>query len=345
MALIRLRLVCAALCCVASSAIGRAESFCSGDNPSDAIVAADNDAIQRATQKLNAAPTSADKSAALVQRAATYLQLSQDYGNCSSFDLSEANLRKAMDDDASAIRMDPKNAAAFLRRGLNDDDDKKAMADLTAAINLHSLGSRDAAIAYLKRGEKRLFADGAAPAVADFSAAIGLEPALGPAYYGRARAYDRQKHPDLAAADYTAALSNDRNWSAYGTADAFYQRGQDYDSLGKHDLALADYTSALDPKAASRDPNVNRGWAYKGRAEDYERRGDYRSAIADYGALLDLGTLGPDGDADIHDARARDYDKIGNHDMAAKDRHEAEAARKAALCNQEGYEACSMDNN
>ena len=106
-------------------------------------------------------------------------------------------------------------------------------------------------------------------AIADYTAAIRLEPKDAAAYVGRAAAYENKGEHDKAIADFTKGIRLDLK-SDY----AYCGRGRVYDEKGEHDKAIADYTEAirLDPKNA---------YAYCGRGRVYETKGEHDKAVAD----------------------------------------------------------------
>ena len=110
-------------------------------------------------------------------------------------------------------------------------------------------------------------------AVGFFSRAIEKKPSAAD-YRGRGNAWSCKGDNDKAIADYTAAIRLNPK-----EADAFYDRGIARENKGDWEKAIADYTKAiqLDPKFG--DAHGNRGDAY-GHKGDYEKAvADYSEFI------------------------------------------------------------------
>jgi hypothetical protein len=261
-------------------------------------------------------------------------------------------LRAFEDDDAAiadfgaAIAADPSNAEAYRTRGEAEwDSDGKAIADFTAALKLNTLGPEEAAETYFARGQHYNF-DKPIAAIADYTSALSLDPTYAAPYYERGKLYDKQGHRDLAIADYSSVLPLVAGAPAehFGVADVYYRRGDDELQAAREDLAIADLSAAIAaPASGWHDPNDNLGYAYDSRAKAEERTGQYTQAIADYTKILDLNLLGPDETAQTYKERGDDYAHLGQDKKADSDHAQDRAIRLDLLCNQEGFEACSMD--
>jgi tetratricopeptide (TPR) repeat protein len=253
----------------------------------------------------------------------------------------------AIADYGAAIGADPTNAEAYRARGTKEwDDDKKAIADFTAALQLNVFNAKQTAETYYARADHYSFRQ-PTDAIADYTSALRLDPRYAAAYYQRARLYDAHGHSDLAIADYSSALSSLANapTDSFGAGDAYYRRGEDEDQAGRHDLAIADYTAAIAvPSSAWLDPNNQVSFAYEGRAKDEERKGQYDLAVADCTMVLEINGVGPDETGDIYKERGDDYAHIGQDKKAAADHAESGEIQHDLLCNQEGFEACSMSD-
>ena len=144
----------------------------------------------------------------------------------------------------------------------------------------------------------------------------GLSPAdLEQALKARGLMYQRENKQRLALADYNAAVALQPNDAA-----AYDMRGTSYAGTGQIDRAIADYdkTRQLQPNNVA--AHVNRGFAYivkreykqaiadldialslspndfaahRNRATAYRSLGDYRKAVADYDAALRLNPKDP----------------------------------------------------
>jgi tetratricopeptide (TPR) repeat protein len=254
----------------------------------------------------------------------------------------------AIADFGAAIAADPSNAEAYRTRGEAEwDSDGKAIADFTAALKLNTLGPEETAETYFARGQHYEF-DKPIAAIADYGSALSLDPNYAAPYYERGKLYDQQGHRDLAIADYSSVLPLVAGAPAehFGVADAYYRRGSDELQAGREDLGIADLTAAIDaPETGWHDPNNNLGFAYDSRARVEERRGQYTQAIADYTKSLDLNLLGPDETAQTYKQRGDDYAHLGEDKKADADHAEDREIKHDLLCNQEGFEACSMDQS
>jgi len=266
-------------------------------------------------------------------------------GNQANEKLGDEDGDAAIADFGAAIAADPSNAEAYRTRGESEwDSDSKAIADFTAALKLNSLGPEETAETYFARGQHYEF-DQPSAAIADYGSALSLDPNYAAAYYERGKLYDKQGHRDLAIADYSSALPlvADAPAEHFGAADVYYRRGNDEQQASREDLAIADLTAAIAaPASGWHDPNDNLGYAYDSRARIEERKGQYNQAIADYTKILDLNLLGPDETAQTYKERGDDYAHLGQDKKADADHAEDREIRLDLLCNQEGFEACSM---
>lgn len=146
---------------------------------------------------------------------------------------------KAVLDYTEAIRLDPRDAKAYINRGkaLNDlSRYQEALVDLNKAIQLDP----QYATAYNNRGIVYDDLKQYQQAIADFTKAIQLDPQLAAAYYNRGIAYDNLKQHIQAIADYDKSISLDPQY-----ADAYYNRGSAYYDLKQYHHAIADYEAAL----------------------------------------------------------------------------------------------------
>ena len=90
-------------------------------------------------------------------------------------------------------------------------------------------------------------------ALADYSAALELDPELTAVHTGRGRIHQQEEDFTAAVADYTRAIELEP-----GRAMAYLDRANAYSSQGDYKSALADYNRALeiDPKLASGLPRA-----------------------------------------------------------------------------------------
>jgi tetratricopeptide (TPR) repeat protein len=107
-------------------------------------------------------------------------------------------------------------------------------------------------------------------AIADYDAALALNPRYKEAYFKRADARKANGDAQGAIADYTQAIQLDLDY-----VDAYINRGNARKVLGDSDGAIADYGEALrlNPKEVA---------AYNNRAEAYFARQQYDLALLDY---------------------------------------------------------------
>jgi serine/threonine protein kinase/tetratricopeptide (TPR) repeat protein len=140
-------------------------------------------------------------------------------------------------------------------------------------------------------------------ALVGFTTCIRLRPGFPWPYNNRGTVHLRLGQPDLALADFTAALARDEHY-----AEAHANRGLAYLALGKTDLALEDFNCAiaLNPDYAA---------AYTERAEIYRQRKQHAEAAVDYTRLVALG-----GDkAPLYEKRAEAYRTLNRPEEAIAD--------------------------
>ena len=246
----------------------------------------------------------------------------------------------AIADYTKAIRLSPKYASAFERRGTVyqiKGDDESAIADFKKVIRLDPahVGARQS-LGFIYQARKDYDS-----AIAEFAYAIRLDPTNSLNHFERGQCYRETMDYDRAIADYTEAI---RLYPK--DADAFTSRGDAYREKGDYDRAIADYTEAirLDPKNAY--AYAVRGWVYARTKEfdsaiadnteairldptnasnyfhrglDYSSKGDIDRAIADLSNAIRLDRK----DADAYDVRAGLYFEKYDYDRAIADYTEA----------------------
>ena len=160
------------------------------------------------------------------QRRGVYYSLKRDY-------------ERAIADQTEALRLDPKNANAYLSRAgdyrMKDENDR-ALADYTDGLRLQPADVN----ALVFRGHIYLDRHDYDLAIADYTEALRLSPRYTSAYYRRGNAYRGKGQYDQAIADYTIWLKEIRG-DAYG----YLRRGQAYAAKNDFDRAIADYKEAL----------------------------------------------------------------------------------------------------
>jgi tetratricopeptide (TPR) repeat protein len=184
----------------------------------------------------------------------------------------------------------------------NNDLDR-AIAEYAAAIRLDP----NVADFYLSRGNCYVDMGEHDKAIADHTKAIGLDPKNAHAYFNRALSYIAAGEPDKASADCTEAIRLDPK-----NANMYAIRALSYFKTGEYDKAIADNTKAigLDPKKAA---------YYARRAWCYSEKGEFDKAIADGTEAIRL-------DPSVswfYSNRGRCYGEKGEHDKAIADYTEA----------------------
>ena len=185
----------------------------------------------------------------------------------------------AISEYTKAIGLNPKDAAAYVYRGMAYDskgDNDAAIADYTQAIRFDPKDAKvhyDRALAYGKKGN-----DDAA--IADFTESIRLNPKDANAHYYRALAYVSKRDNDMAIADCTQAIRLDpmHSLAYFSRGSAYLRKGLAYEEKGNYDKAITDYTEAirLDPNDAA--AHYFRGVAYKAKGESAKAATDFDQA-------------------------------------------------------------------
>jgi tetratricopeptide (TPR) repeat protein len=98
-------------------------------------------------------------------------------------------------------------------------------------------------------------------ALADYTAAIGLNPNDSHFYTGRGYVFRRKGALDRALADFTRAIEVDP-----ADAGAYSNRASIYESYRKFDLAIADYSKAIEIIPTDAEAFVFRAGAYRAKA-------------------------------------------------------------------------------
>ena len=102
---------------------------------------------------------------------------------------SAGDVNGAIEDYTRAIELDPKNALAYVRRGMAYDANgeyEKEIADYTAALALKGVEQNAQGAVHTMRGDVHLRLGNPKDALADFDRALVLDPKLFQAYLGRA---------------------------------------------------------------------------------------------------------------------------------------------------------------
>lgn len=167
-----------------------------------------------------------------------------------------------------------------------------------------ALAYRALGLAYTTRGDWKR-------ALENYSIALTLLPRTHefyePCLVLRAELYQKTGQLDRAVVDYTKLITMHGE-----STDGYTLRAACYAKLHKFDLALKDYSTLirLDPH----DDN-----AYRGRGDIFMEKGKASSAVNEYTRAIKL-----DPSPANYTARARAYEKLGRHDLAAQDRKKAD---------------------
>ena len=166
-------------------------------------------------------------------------------------------------------------------------------------------------------------------AIADFTAAIKLDPGNAAAFTNRALAYRQIKREDAALADFDHAIqANPQHAPAYvgrgmvyrqrnepvvvpvglaAVAQAFHARGLIYQRQGDNARAITDFDNAID-----RDPFA--AAPYQARGQSLVATGKNDQAIEDFNAALNVDNKNADAWAGLGLA----YERAGNRQKAAE---------------------------
>ncbi|MFZ2065488.1 MAG: tetratricopeptide repeat protein [Xanthobacteraceae bacterium] len=212
-------------------------------------------------------------------------------------------------------------AVAYENRGnayLDKGDDDHAMADYDAAIRLDP----SLAVAYNDRGNIWLDREDPARAIAQFDAAIRLDPKFALAYGNRAAAYSQKGDFDRALVDADAEIR-----LAPKSAQAYIDRGYVHQEKGEFDAAIADYNQAigLDPKSSA---------GHNSLGAVYLATGDWGRGVAEFNEAI---RLDPHGSL-AYENRGRAYFFAGSLPKALADFRQANV-----LAPQDGYPALWAD--
>ena len=156
----------------------------------------------------------------------------------------------------SILREDPKNARAFVWRGVayrEQDDNQKALADFAEAIRIDSKHTD----AYVQRGQLYFDVYNFPNALADFSEAIKIDPRCVGAYLNRATIYMLIAGHDKVISDCNEVLKLNPNCVA-----AYYKRGITYHREKGYSEAIADLTEYVRLQPNDRDGCFRLAWIF-----------------------------------------------------------------------------------
>jgi tetratricopeptide (TPR) repeat protein len=222
--------------------------------------------------------------------------------------------------DAGAARTDEKPGQALTNErsfctGRSDTPWDVQIRSCTALILSEREPVKDRAIAHNNRGIAYYGEKDYDRAIADYDAAVSLDPGYATGYYNRGNAWQVKGDNDRAILDYDRALALQASFSA-----VYYNRGNAYRAKGEIDRAIDDYDVGLELFPNSARTYGNRGIAY------YIKK-DYDRAIADYDAAI---RFDPDY-ANTYSNRALAYAAKGAFDRAIADSEQALRLRPGAI--------------
>jgi ankyrin repeat protein/Flp pilus assembly protein TadD len=176
----------------------------------------------------------------LVQAQSIFAQSAKELVARAIVSLGKDDYAAAIKDLDQAIKIEPTNTEAFIKRAYAYDSQKnteKALQDINEALRL----SPQSALAQETRGVIYYRIDDFDNAIVDFTKAITLDPVSQTAYFNRAMALKNKQSPDLKAvlADLTKVIELNPKY-----ARAFEQRGRVNLDTGNFAQAEIDYVQA-----------------------------------------------------------------------------------------------------
>lgn len=181
-----------------------------------------------------------------------------------------------IDSCTQILQSNPADFNALGNRGIwlriNGEHDR-AIADFDAAVRINP----DIAGLYLERGLAYEAKGDHLTAIRDFSEAITRRSDLVQAHFGRAIAYQAVGQRDQSIADMNNAMKLDRMM----VAALYMQRGNQLKDARQYDQAIAAYDRTID---------IHAGWplAWCGRAASFDETGASELAAADYRKCIEL---------------------------------------------------------
>ncbi|MFL6253733.1 MAG: protein kinase domain-containing protein [Pyrinomonadaceae bacterium] len=170
---------------------------------------------------------------------------------------------------------------------------------------------------HLKQGQSQMDSGKHDEAIAEFSAAIGFDPAQPMPYYYRAVARHKKGDYEQAVKDYSEVIRLTPEYAL-----AYQNRAAIFVQRGEYDKAVEDYTALLRLAADSN--------AYKLRGDAHFKNKNYSPAIADYSEAIHLDPANAGaliGRANAYTNRGEDGDK----NLANADRRHLDQLRKKNL--------------
>ena len=212
--------------------------------------------------------------------------------------LEQGDYEQAIAGFTAAIKNDPTNPDFYVRRArlyAEIGNHTSAIADYTAALENNF---RDPAFVYQDRGISRYQLQEYGPALADFDAALALEPNLAQSHLYRGLTYFQQGVYSQAMESLSIAIRTEPLWgTALGELDRIVEAGRDptvlawaYYTRGRVHLLREDEASlqcALDDltEAIQHDPTFTDAYYWRGLAHFQQE--NYQQAISDFDQALE----------------------------------------------------------
>lgn len=181
------------------------------------------------------------------------------------------------------------------------DDMRAAEVSACAAMaNTPGLNAKERSAIFAGRAIAWLKEEEPAPAIADFTRAIEIDPASLTAIAGRAKAYTLLLRHDLAAADWSHVISRNP-----AQPDSYRQRGASYLAAGRTQEALEDFNKAIE--LCPGEPYI-----YVERAGVYDQLNQREKALKEFDTAIGLDSKS----WTTYLARAKTADRWGDRTLA-----------------------------
>ncbi|MFO0211331.1 MAG: tetratricopeptide repeat protein, partial [Pseudanabaena sp.] len=172
-------------------------------------------------------------------------------------DIQQGFPQDALESFRQALKLNPNFIKAYL--GLGDAhvslrEYAKAVGDYGKAISMRPDKAR---IAYYKRGEINFLLNQLQQALADFQAAISIDPSYVDAHFSLGNTYFKLKSYEQAIACYSRTLDLDPNRDL-----AVFRRGRSHYILKEYPEALRDFSHAIELQPSNVDAYYYRGLTY-----------------------------------------------------------------------------------
>lgn len=212
----------------------------------------------------------------LSRRSLTVLLFLFGVSPCVAADVGKDCQSGHIDSCTQILQSNPADFSALANRGIGfrvNGEYDRAIADFDAAVRVNP----DIAGLYLERGLAYDAKGEHLLAIRDFGEAIERKPELVQAHFGRAIAYQAAGQRDHSIVDMNNAMRLDRNM----VAALQMQRGNQLRAARRYDEAISAFDRTIE---------VNPGWplAYFGRAASFDEKGDSERAAADYRKCIEL---------------------------------------------------------